>query len=114
MGVLVFRPTKTRFGRSLNVSLTGHRNVKAFVSHGGMNSFQESIFHRVPIVTIPIFGDQVGIKKSPVRQLKNTLLQIDSAMRIEEKGFGPKRIDHNNFDALELASKIDDAINNET
>ncbi|KAL3078431.1 hypothetical protein niasHS_011427 [Heterodera schachtii] len=38
--------------------LLAHAKTKAFVSHCGMNSLLESVFHGVPIVCVPFVGDQ--------------------------------------------------------
>ncbi|CAK0783984.1 hypothetical protein CVIRNUC_007187 [Coccomyxa viridis] len=38
--------------------LLGDGRVKAFVTHGGLNSIYEAAFHGVPIVGLPVFGDQ--------------------------------------------------------
>ncbi|KAK8399525.1 hypothetical protein O3P69_003537 [Scylla paramamosain] len=38
--------------------LLAHPSVKVFISHGGLLSLQESIFHVTPLLVLPIFGDQ--------------------------------------------------------
>lgn len=35
-----------------------HKNIKVFITHGGLLSTMEAIYHAVPIIGIPIFGDQ--------------------------------------------------------
>lgn len=40
--------------------ILAHKNVKVFISHCGLGSIVESKYHGVPIVGIPIFGDQEG------------------------------------------------------
>lgn len=38
--------------------ILAHRKVKLFVTHGGLLSGTEAIYHAKPLVVIPIFGDQ--------------------------------------------------------
>ena len=32
--------------------------MKVFISHGGLLSLQESVYHSTPLLVLPIFGDQ--------------------------------------------------------
>ena len=36
----------------------GHPSTRVFVTHGGLNSVLESVYHAVPMVVLPFFGDQ--------------------------------------------------------
>lgn len=38
--------------------ILAHRNVKVFITHGGLLGSIEALFHAVPIIGIPIYGDQ--------------------------------------------------------
>ncbi|XP_069602055.1 UDP-glucuronosyltransferase 3A1-like [Ranitomeya imitator] len=38
--------------------LLGQPKVRLLVTHGGMNSLMEAVYHGVPVVGIPLFGDQ--------------------------------------------------------
>jgi glucuronosyltransferase len=38
--------------------LLSHRNARLFISHGGLLSKQETVFHGVPAIFLPIFADQ--------------------------------------------------------
>ncbi|KAK4308410.1 hypothetical protein Pmani_019884 [Petrolisthes manimaculis] len=38
--------------------ILGHEKVKVFISHSGLLSVQETVYHAMPILAIPIYGDQ--------------------------------------------------------
>ena len=38
--------------------MLGHPKTKAFITHGGTNGIYEAIYHGIPVVGIPLFGDQ--------------------------------------------------------
>lgn len=40
--------------------ILAHENIKLFISHGGLGGVAEAKYHGVPIVGVPIFGDQQG------------------------------------------------------
>ncbi|XP_038070118.1 UDP-glucuronosyltransferase 2C1-like [Patiria miniata] len=53
--------------------LLGHPKTRALISHGGLNGVFEAIYHGVPIVGVPLVGDQ-----------------FDILARIEPRGFAKK------------------------
>ena len=38
--------------------ILGHPKTKAFVTHGGANGVYEAIYHGIPMIGIPMFGEQ--------------------------------------------------------
>ncbi|TNN44661.1 UDP-glucuronosyltransferase 3A1 [Liparis tanakae] len=38
--------------------LLGHRRALVFITHGGQNSLLQAVYHAVPVLGIPLFGDQ--------------------------------------------------------
>ncbi|KAM4809187.1 2-hydroxyacylsphingosine 1-beta-galactosyltransferase [Rhinophrynus dorsalis] len=51
--------------------LLGHPKIRTFLSHGGLNSIFEAMYHGVPVVGIPLFGDH-----------------YDTMTRVQAKGMG--------------------------
>ncbi|CAI9559564.1 unnamed protein product, partial [Staurois parvus] len=76
--------------------LLGHSKVRLLVTHGGMNSLMEAVYHGVPVLGIPLFGDQ-----------------YENMVRIKAKQMGtfipPKQLKAENF-----ASTIKHVIENKS
>ncbi|XP_042343447.1 UDP-glucuronosyltransferase 3A1-like [Plectropomus leopardus] len=51
--------------------LLGHKKARLFITHGGQNSLLQAVYHAVPVLGIPLFGDQ-----------------FDNVVRAETKGLG--------------------------
>lgn len=56
---------------SPSLSRPGHSRIRAFLSHGGLNSIFEAMYHGVPVVGLPLFGDH-----------------YDTMTRVQAKGMG--------------------------
>ncbi|AIF80975.1 macrolide glycosyltransferase [endosymbiont of Acanthamoeba sp. UWC8] len=59
------------------------KNTDIFITHGGFNSVQESIYHLVPMIVMPIAGDQNFIAKRLVEL--NAAKTVDSNLPIEQQ-----------------------------
>ncbi|KAH9514633.1 hypothetical protein Btru_023143 [Bulinus truncatus] len=73
--------------------LLGHQNTKLFISHCGKNGQYEALHHGVPILCLPIYGDQfynanrvstkefglhVDIRKTTADELANQITRVTS------------------------------------
>ncbi|XP_041457768.1 UDP-glucuronosyltransferase 1A1-like isoform X3 [Lytechinus variegatus] len=74
--------------------LLGHPKTRVFMYQGGNNGFQEACYHGVPIVVIPLQGDQ-----------------YDVAARIEARGLG-KKIEKLELNADIIYDTLTEVINN--
>jgi glucuronosyltransferase len=60
--------------RSCADDLPGHKNIKLFITHGGLLSTQEATYHGVPVVGVPIGADQMlNMKKTEIEGAGLTL-----------------------------------------
>ena len=76
--------------------LLGHPKTRLFITHTGLNSQFEALYHAVPTIMFYLFGDQPY-----------------NAKRGEYKGHGVM-MDILNFDPEELAANIDLMLNNDS
>lgn len=74
--------------------ILAHPKVNVFVSHGGLLSLQESLYHVIPIVALPIFGDQERV-----------------AAHLHNKGYG-RWLEWEDLDVDLLLEAIHDVSNN--
>lgn len=63
--------------------ILGHPSTKVFVTHGGLNSLQESVYHSVPMVVVPLQFDQH--RNARIVRLKGLGVSLDkNAMKPED------------------------------
>lgn len=74
--------------------LLGHPKARLLVTHGGFNSLMQAVYHGVPVVGVPLFGDQ-----------------FDNMVRVEAKGLG-LTVDVTQIQALHLSHSMDTVIRN--
>ena len=78
----------------LHLLVSAHPNCVAFITHCGVASVLESIFHRVPMLGIPIVSDQ-----------------MDNGAALQDRGLGLK-LDKSGLTAELLLDSLDQIISN--
>ncbi|XP_053317416.1 2-hydroxyacylsphingosine 1-beta-galactosyltransferase [Spea bombifrons] len=76
--------------------LLGNPKIKTFLSHGGLNGIYEAMYHGVPVVGIPLFGDH-----------------YDTMTRVQAKGMGIL-LEWKKMTEEDLYSSLTYVINNES
>ncbi|KAM5272475.1 UDP-glucuronosyltransferase 2B31-like [Ctenodactylus gundi] len=89
--------------------ILGHPKTKAFITHGGTNGIYEAIYHGIPMVGIPLFGDQpdnivhIKAKGAAIRldfitmsstDLRNALKTVINEPSYKENAMRLSRIHH--------------------
>ncbi|KAJ3642483.1 hypothetical protein Zmor_025265 [Zophobas morio] len=93
--VLPGQPKNVKLGKWLpQQDILAHPNVKVFVTHGGLLSTTETIYHGVPVLAVPIAADQ---------RL--------NARRIVKDGFG-LCVDYKEISEEALTQKLRELLNN--
>jgi UDP:flavonoid glycosyltransferase YjiC (YdhE family) len=62
--------------------ILAHKNMKLFISHGGLGSVIESKFHNIPIIAMPLWGDQMSNAEKIVEE--GWAVRLDYATLNEE------------------------------
>ncbi|XP_032679120.1 UDP-glucuronosyltransferase 2A3-like isoform X2 [Odontomachus brunneus] len=65
------------------IAVLKHKNVRAFITHGGLMGTQEAINYEVPMIGIPLFGDQSVNIKSYVK--KKVAISLNSIKNVTEE-----------------------------
>jgi len=65
------------------MNVIGHRNVRAFITHGGAMGLQEAISCSVPMIGIPLFADQYNNIKNYAQ--KKVAISLESIEDITEE-----------------------------
>ena len=98
-------PTKHEYSIPHNVivsswlpqnDLLGYNKTRLFISHCGSNGIHEALYHAVPILGFPLFGDQ-----------------FTNAFNIEQRGYGV-RLNIKTVSADELVQTIKSILDDET
>ncbi|KAG5880941.1 hypothetical protein JTB14_007261 [Gonioctena quinquepunctata] len=88
-------PDNVRMGKWFpQQDILAHPNLRVFITHGGISSIIESIHHGVPLLVLPVFGDQ-----------------ISNAVLAEQTGYG-KRIMFNDITEEKLILSLNELLNN--
>lgn len=64
--------------------ILAHKNVKLFITHGGIFSTMEAVYHGVPLFIIPVFGDQ---KMNAEKCRQNGFALVNSIKELNEHDF---------------------------
>ncbi|KAG5896758.1 hypothetical protein JTB14_031737 [Gonioctena quinquepunctata] len=80
--------------------ILAHQNVKVFVTQGGLQSIEQAVHYGVPLVGIPIFGDQptnvkilvdkgmaihIDFKSITVEKLKQAIIEIGTNKKYKQE-----------------------------
>ena len=65
------------------VSVFKHKNTKAFITHGGLMGIHEAIYFGIPMIGIPLFGDQPTNLKNVAN--KNLGVNLGSVQNVTEE-----------------------------
>jgi glucuronosyltransferase len=64
--------------RKIFVVCAAHPNVKLFITHGGLLGTQEALWRGVPLLGIPVYGDQHLNMRKAVNSGYGILLELDN------------------------------------